>query len=201
MRMLFLSAAALALAACASGPTGPDAAARFDTFQAIQTNDFRAYDKVQVLKPVPGPDVASRIDARTVGRRFDRRPISQQDVDAKMNDLYEDLVRELSRHAEIVDESGPGIITVRTIVTDLDANRPTMAELTDNPGLSLQSIAAGDAAVRIELIEDGQVLAVITDSDNVNNLGDPRLAGVAIWETADRFFEQVARKLGDLFAG
>lgn len=201
MRSLLISAAAaLALAACATGPTGPDAAGRFDSFQAIETSDFRGYDRVQLLMPVPSAEVAARIDARTVGRS-DIRPISRRDMDAKLMDLRDDLARELGKQVRIVEQAGPGVVTVRTTLTALNANRPTMAEMADSPGLSFDSIAAGDAAVRIELLEDGQLLAVIDDRDNVTSLNDPGVNTAAIWGTADQFFRQVASKLGALFAG
>ncbi|NNU15430.1 DUF3313 family protein [Parvularcula sp. ZS-1/3] len=199
MRFL-LPAAVLLLAACASGPTGPEAAKRFDSFQAVQTDDFTGYSKVQVLSLSVSPEIEARVDARTIGRDRER-PISRRDLDEKLGDFRADIERRLATQAELVEEGGPGILTVRTIVTELDANRPTMAELADNPGLSIQSLATGAAAARVELSEDGKLLAVIEDEDNVTSLQDQTVLNGAIWQTADRYFARLADKLAALLEG
>lgn len=199
MRFL-IPAAALVLAACASGATGPEAAQRFDSFQTVQTDDFTGYTKVQVLSLSVNPEIESRIDVRRVGRDRER-PISRRDLDEKLGDFRADIERRLATQAELVEEGGPGVLTVRTIVTKLDANRPTMAELSSNPGLSIQSIAVGAAAARVELSEDGKLLAVIEDEDNVTSLQDQTVLNGAIWQTADRYFARLADKLAALLEG
>jgi hypothetical protein len=200
MRLILL-AALVGLAGCAAGPTGPEAASRFDNFQEVATRDFRGYEQVQVLAPEAGPDVAERIGARSIGR--DRtRPLSQRDVDQKLADLRLEIERALEDQVELVEEGGPGVLTVRTVLTDLDANRPTMAELADEPGLDFNSIASGNAAARVELSEDGRLLAVIEDADNVAGLNDPTLLPpTTVWQTADRFFTQFADRLAALLRG
>jgi hypothetical protein len=197
MRALLL-ALPLLLAACAGGPTGPEAAKRFDRFEAVETNDFRSYRQAQILAPEMGEDLADR-----AGRRFStrslQREIAVRDVEAKLADLREEIEAKLAEEVELVEEGGPGVLTVRTILTKLDANRPTAAELGANPGLDANSLSAGAASVRIELSEDGRLLAVIEDSDNIAGLNDPRiLPGAGIWLTADQHFDAVARKLADL---
>lgn len=198
MRGLLIPAAALLLTACATA-TGPDAANRFDSYRTVQSQDLQSFERVQVLMPTAGPDVAKRIDAR---RRLNsrERPLSQRDVDEKLARLHGDLVRAIGRNHQITSQGGEGVLTVRTILTDLNANRPTQADLADNPGLSFQSIATGDAAVTIEFLEDGQVLAVVKDRDNVTNLNDPRAQPAGIWSTADRFFDRVAEKVSALLS-
>lgn len=196
------AAALVTLTACASGPTGPDAAGRFDSFEAVVTNDFTGYDKVYIKAPTAGPEIQARIGSRRLLARTRRdRPIDQRDVDKKLEDLHQDLERALGRRARLVDESGPGVLTITTVVTQLDANRPTQAELAAEPGLSLQSIDAGDAAVMITLSENGRVLARLRDSDNITSINDPGFIPVAVWGTADQFFGQLSNKLADLISG
>ena len=196
MRGTLLTAAAILLAACASA-TGPEAAGRFDKFNAVETTDFRSYERVQVLAPVAGPDVTKRIDARR-GLRSNERVLSQRDVDAQLAGLHQDLIRAIGREAQIVGQGGEGILTIKTVVTELDANRPTQAELSDNPGLSIQSISTGRAAVEMELSENGRVLATLKDRDNVSSLADLRVQGAGIWTTANRFFASVSEKVSAL---
>jgi hypothetical protein len=203
MRYSLLAMAALGLAACAGGPTGPEAAERFDSFEAVQTNDFRRFEQVQVLAPEAGEEVQERIGARRSGiRGRQERPLGQRDVDAKLADLRRSIENQLENQVELTEEGGPGVLTMRVILTDLNANRPTQAELAAEPGLDFSSIATGDAAVRIELSEDGQLLAVIEDADNINNLNNfGPILPAGVWFTADRYFESLATKLADLLAG
>lgn len=195
MRKLLILGAALMLTACAT-PTGPDAAGSFDRFRVVTTKDFRSYDRVQVLPPEAGPEVLKRVDARRY--RVNERPISQRDLDAQLADLEQSLIQAVGREAQIVQQGGEGVLTIAATVTDLNANRPTQAELAAEPGLSLQSIATGDSAVRIELSENGRVLAVIEDRDNVNSLADPEAQVAGIWTTARRHFNRVSANVAAL---
>ncbi|MCQ8186384.1 DUF3313 family protein [Parvularcula maris] len=200
MRALLL-ALPLCLAACAGGPTGPEAAKRFDRFEAVETNDFRSYEQVQVIAPEAGEELQARADRRLPTRSLERE-IATRDIEYKLADLREEIEEALAREVELVEEGGPGILTVRTILTQLEANRPTQAELAAQPGLDFNSISEGRASVRIELSEDGRLLAVIEDADNVTGLNDPRiLPGAGIWTTADQHFDAVARKLTALLKG
>lgn len=197
--ILLAAAAALALSACATGPTGPEAASRFDSYQGER--DVTAFDRVQLLRPVASADVQARVGMRSVGiSRRDERPISQRDLDAKIDDLYDDLRREIGASARLVDEAGPGVLTIQTTLTDLNANRPTQAELAAQPGLDFRSIASGDASVTYVLSEDGRTIATIRDGDNVTSLADQRVFGAGIWSTADQFFRQTANRMGSLLA-
>lgn len=199
LRLFAAAAASAILAACAT-PTGPDATGRFDSFQSITTSDFTGYERVQILRPAISPEIAERIDARDIGRFERERPLGQRDVDARIAELERHLRRQLGNQAQLVGQAGPGVLTVRSTIIELNANRPTQAEVAANPALSLNSIAAGDAGVRFELLEDGQLLAVIEDRDNITTINDPGV-GVGVWSTANQFFGQTSRRLAALLEG
>ncbi|MEM1381127.1 MAG: hypothetical protein AAGH41_10940 [Pseudomonadota bacterium] len=200
MRNLFLSAAFLGLAACATGATGPDAAARFDRFTEVSTRDFTGYDQVFIAAPVAGEDIVKRIGVRIPGIRRDVRPLSQRDVDFMLGELNGELRGAVGSVATLVDAPGPGILTIRTILTDLDANRPTQIELAQEPGLSLQSLSAGDSSITLQFLEDGTLLAEARDTDNVVSLQDQGVIAAGIWTTARQHFRQVSNKVAALLS-
>lgn len=198
MRHLIILTAFAIVAACATGATGPGAADRFDSFRATETRDFRGYDKVYLAPPVAGPEVLARVETRRL--RSNERPIGARDITDMLGELNEDLERELGRVAELVDGPGPGILTVRTTLTDLNANRPTQTELAMQPGLTMNSIASGDSAVQIQLLEDGRLLAEIRDRDNIDTLIDQGVINAGVWVTARQHFSQVASRLAALLS-
>jgi hypothetical protein len=201
MRSLVAGLAVLILTACATERTGPEAAGRFDNFEAVRTSDFRNYEEVQLLRPIAGEDITARIDYRPVGNRVVReRPLGERDVTGQLERLDRALRETLVDHVQLIAQDGPGVLTIKPVLTDLDANRPLMIELAQNPGLSAQSIALGAAAVRYELYEDGVLLAVVEDEDNERSFVG-RVPVVGQWETATRFYRQTADRLAALLQG
>ncbi|NRA30379.1 MAG: DUF3313 family protein [Parvularculaceae bacterium] len=196
MRKLILSLAILTLAACASSPTGPGATGRFDSFNAVQTRDFTGYDSVYIAMPTASEELLERRNIRTLRRQ--ERPIGDREISFMANQLMGDLNRELGRVATIVGNPGPGVLTVQTEITKLNANRPTQTEMQVEPGLSFESIYAGDAAVTIRLLEDDKLLAVIKDEDNMQRLFDRGPQVFGIWDTARQHFGRVSAKLAAL---
>ncbi|MEE4209647.1 MAG: hypothetical protein V2I43_10305 [Parvularcula sp.] len=194
--LLFLSAG---LVACATG-TGPDAARRFTEFEAVTTSDFRGYDRVHLVMPVAGEEIIERIDRRQLGRSaIAERPLGEEDITRALTRLDGDLRRELGPVVTLVETPGPGILTIEPVLIDLDANRPTMTELSFQPQLSMMSISAGDAEVIYRFSEDGRLLATARDRDIEETLGQiPPVAG--IWDTADRFFDLTARRMRALLS-
>lgn len=203
MKKRLFSTLLLVLAACVSGPTGPEAANRFNSFEAVETADFTGYDKVHLERPVAASEITDRVGRRVLlsPTRRSERPLGQQDIDENLDRLLRELTIALQDQVELVEAPGPGILTISTTLTELDANRPTQAELVANPGLSMQSISTGAAAVEIELSEDGRVLARLSDSDQVAGLADPEAQTNMIWGTANWFYSRLGRKISALLEG
>jgi hypothetical protein len=200
MRLISLALLSLAVAACASG-TGPDAARRFTTFDTVTTADFRQYDRVYLERPTAAQEVLDRLDLQRLSTRSNQeRPLGERDIEQALERLDEDLRRELGTVVTLVDEPGPGILTIEPVLIDLNANRPTMAELSAEPGLSFQSIAAGDAAVTYTFSEDGMTLATARDRNIDNTLAQARPI-VGIWDTSNRFFDLTSRRVRALLEG
>jgi len=197
MRKLVASLALIALTACASTATGPGAASRFDSFRAVETRDFTGYDRVYIAMPVASDELLERRDVRRVVRN-DVRPIGDREINQMANQLFNDLNRQVGRVAQVVGNPGPGVLTIQSEITKLNANRPTQTELGREPGLSFDSIYVGDAAVTIRLLEEDRLLAVIKDADNERSLQDRSIQSFGIWDTARRQFGQVSAKLAAL---
>ena len=185
----------VALMGCAT-PTGIAAYDAFDAYEGDRVS-LAGYDAVHVAPVTSAPDVAARVDVNPIGPRNQVRPLQQSTLTDKQDDLAEELSRRLGRIAELRDAPGPGVLTVAAELTELEANRPTMAELSAQPGLDFRSVSVGDAGVRITLSEDGRVIGVIDDRAVRRNFNDPTV-GVAVWGTVDRYFERVSEQVAAL---
>ena len=197
MRLPTILAAALcaaALSACATG-TGPDAARDFDSFAG--QSDLRAYEAVYVAPATAGEDVARRVGYNPVGATDRTRPIGERELARQLEELTEALERRLGEVVRLAPAPGPGVLTIETELTALAANRPTQAEVAATPSLDFRSISVGDAGVRMTLSENGRTLATLEDRAFRRNLNDPGI-GVGIWNTADRFYDRLSRKVAAL---
>lgn len=196
-RFIVAALAAAALAACASGPTGSEATQRFDNFSAKGSTDFTSFEQVYVEPAQAGPKVTNRYDARP-GPTRRVRPIGESEVENQLTDLTGSIERAMSGTAALAEGSGPGILTIRTTLLDIVANRPTQRELALSPGLDFRSTYAGASEVRIELLENGQVLAVIEDSETDFGINDPRRVDPSVFATARQHFDEIGRDLAAL---
>ena len=145
-------------------------------------------------------DVTRDTDRAPIRRLGGDRPLGARDVTEKTADLEEALKEALAGVARVVDRPGPGVLTVATVVTDLDPNRPTMSQMSAEPGLDFQSISLGGAAVRVELRDGDRVLAVIEDDSPDRRFDDPMIQGSTMWTEANSFFRRFSRDLADLLA-
>lgn len=198
-----LSAVLLAAAAACATPTGADAVRRFDDFEtATAISDVIRFDRVHIGAIAPSEELLERLDEphlTLISRTREGFVISKRDVEAKIEDLREDLARDLSRVATLADAPGPGVLTVDVVLGELSPNRPTLGTTRRNPNIDLRSFGVGSAEVTVTLSEDGRTLAVIEDSNRYYDIRDPGI-GAGIWSTADQFFDQLAGKLADLLA-
>jgi hypothetical protein len=183
-----LIAAALA-AALATTP----ALANGRTFDASTVADPAALADVRQIH-IAMPTLALELDVRRFDTRGDHdRPVRTQDAQAKADDLRKALVQRLSRDYTVVDAPGPGVLVIQPTITWLASSRPTMADFQHTPGLSHESVYAGGAAARFELIRDGRSLGVLSDK-HTGSFGDgkPR---ISLWSDTDEAFQRWARGL------
>ncbi|MBB4658746.1 DUF3313 family protein [Parvularcula dongshanensis] len=194
MKRILAPAMLVLAAACAT--SGP---ASFDSFEAAEAADFASYDQVYIAPITASQDVLDRIGARPISR-FDRtRPLDQDDIDGQIEDLREAIEERVGRVATLTDAPGPGVLTMQITLTELQSNRPTMAEMREDPSLSFESISVGAAAVDIVLSEEGRTLATIEDENFFRRIDDPAVSSRR-WATADIYFDRLSRKLADLLA-
>ncbi len=179
--------------------TNAAVAASFDNVSFTKTDTpLSSYQQIhiaQVETKLPGEELRNRSNIRRGSRGFSnaQRYVSDKDQVQKANDLYEDLRSRLSRDFEIVDQAGPGVLTIETTITRLASSRPTFTDLSDSTSLRFESIYAGGAEAIFKLSENGETIATMEDSYIASlNDGFPR---VGIWSDTDRVFSRWSRKL------
>lgn len=192
---LIAAAALLTLGACATSGTGDSRFDRFDTAQG--SLDFAQYDTVFVAPVKASDEVMARVGYRPVGPQDTTRPLTERDLKEQLGRLDGDLRRELGGVVTLVPSPGAGVMTVEVVLTDVQANRATMAELSAEPGLSTRSTYAGGAAADVMFIVDGQTVAMASDRD-LERLNNPQ-AQAGVWGDANRFYRRFAKKVAGLF--
>lgn len=172
MRTLFAAALALAVSPIAVSPA----------FAA----DF---DKVYVAP------VAAELDLNvTPFRNGGDRAISEDDIADKADDFRDAIVNALDDNFAIVDEPGPGVLSVEAKLTYLQSTKPTMQDLSDEPSLDFtRSVYVGGADYEATLTLDGDIIAELGD-DYRGTFGDGRNR-IAVWADADRAFRKFARQI------
>ena len=87
-----------------------------------------------------------------------------------------------------------GIGEISVVIEDAKPNRPTMKQLGDTPGLSMQSISLGGADLTGQVTDEaGNVIAMV-EYDYYET--DIRMVpGSATWSDANRAFDRFSRKL------
>lgn len=187
----------VATAACAStSVTGPAATGRFDAFEAITTSDFTGYGQVYIAPVQLSEAMLARVDYRPRNSNDRIRPLTELEMKRKAEDLGEAMARAVSEVATLTDAPGEGVLTISATLTELDANRPTQAELGANPGLSIKSRYTGRAAVSINFLEGDILLATAEDGD-VDSLDLREIEG-STWSSANMIFGRIASKVAAL---
>lgn len=181
----------LALAGACASTTGP---VQFDQASVTSDSRFAEYEKVYIADVTYDEAIAAR-DSGLASARFGAtdRPVRERDLKAKADDLERVLRREIGKTKQIVRSPADGVLTVSATITDLAANQPTMADISQQPSLSQQSVYAGKSSVSITLSENGRTLATLSETyqgDLNDTVGRP-----AIWQDADRGFYFTANKV------
>ncbi|MBC7770840.1 MAG: DUF3313 family protein [Phycisphaerales bacterium] len=107
--------------------------------------------------------------------------------------------RELQSRGATLD--GAGALTIEISILDADPNRPTMQQLSDQPGLdAIRSVSIGGAELHAVLRNgDGAVVSEVTHRRYNHSLAD--LSGAATtWTEARRAIRQFANKVADAYA-
>lgn len=130
-----------------------------------------------------------RIDVRGAGDR----PVSDSDARDQAEALHERLVDALADRGALVEEPGPGVLTVAVTLTDLRSSRPTIADIQRQPGLSFDSVYAGGAAFEAAFSVDGEPLGDMAD-DYYGSFAD-NLPRIGIWQDAEDGYRFFARKI------
>jgi len=181
----------LALAGACASTTGP---AQFDEASITSDSRFAEYQKVYIADVTYDASIADRKTGLSSARfGSTERPVRERDLNAKADDLERVLKREIGKTKQIVRSPGDGVLTVSATITDLAANQPTMADISEQPSLSQESIYAGKSSVSITLSENGRTLATLSETyqgDLNDNIGRP-----AIWQDVDRGFYFTANKV------
>ncbi|NHK28717.1 DUF3313 domain-containing protein [Parvularcula flava] len=181
----------LALAGACASTTGP---AQFDQVSITSDSRFAEYQKVYIADVSYDASIAERTSGLSSARFGGTdRPVRERDLKAKADDLERVLKREIGKTKKIVASPGDGVLTVSARITDLAANQPTMADISEQPSLSQESVYAGKSSVAITLSENGRTLANLSETyqgDLNDSIGRP-----AIWQDVDRGFYFTANKV------
>ena len=88
----------------------------------------------------------------------------------------------------------PAGVIVELTISDAKPNRPTLGQMTDQPGLSYQSFGIGGATVEGRVLSaDGRVLAILKDRWYETDID--QAYGRSTWGDANFAFDRFARKL------
>lgn len=121
-----------------------------------------------------------------------------RDLESLLRDLEDELTRDLEKRGVAVDADASTLL--RVVLVDAQPNRPTYAQLAQQPGLSLQSFGRGGASFEGELIgAGGESLGTFTYGyyDEL----DVFLQSAGIWTDADRAVERVSDRLARAVGG
>lgn len=113
-------------------------------------------------------------------------------------DLIRAVSHELTARGATIGEGG---VTIELSIIDADPNRPTMRQLSHEPGLdALRSISIGGAELRATLRgADGQVISEITHRRYNHNIQDAALQAPTTWSEAQRAIRRFARRVADAY--
>jgi hypothetical protein len=121
----------------------------------------------------------------------------QRDIDRLADELTEAVAERLTREGHGVGEDGD--IRIALTLEDAWPNRPTREQLSDRPGLSMQSISLGGASVSAVLFDaSGAQIGEIEYRWRTHHISDS--AGRTTWTDAERTFDRFARNLAEALA-
>ncbi len=110
----------------------------------------------------------------------------QRDLDYLAKDLKDQVEKVLSAHHQF----GAGGGTLEVVITDAVPNRPTFAQMSRNPSLSMRSVGVGGASIEAQL--GGTPIKYSYWETDIRNE-----RGSATWSDADAAIDGFAHKVAD----
>jgi hypothetical protein len=134
--------------------------------------------------PIPVSSVSVTIGPKLQAKA---REYGQRDLDQ----LAQELKHDIERAAAGSGRGGPGGVRLELEIVDAKPSRPTYAQMSANPSLSMRSVSTGGATVRgVEHGPRGD--RPVTYSYYESDIRNERAA--ATWTDADRAFDMFARE-------
>jgi hypothetical protein len=163
----------------------------FDSESLVSTTKLSSFKSVYIA-PVGVDLPEARSGPSYLGND---RAVSDSDAARKATDFHEDLTEAFGNSFALVSAPAAGVLTIEATLTRLQSSRPTMEDLRETPGLSLDSRYAGGADVTIAFSEAGASLGEISDS--YTDTFDTTRIPAGTWEDVNRAFSMWARQLVD----
>jgi hypothetical protein len=139
------------------------------------------------------PSIASAMEVViTYGEKAQK--VIEKTYGVREKEVLESEIRE-----EIVQHVGANVSRVEVIINDVVANRPTIKQMSDKPGLSFSSFGIGGADLTGKAFDaSGRMLADVS----YDWYGDIYMASTTwVWSDAERAIERFTEKLGRAVAG
>lgn len=133
----------------------------------------------------PAPQVS-------VGFGSELQSKAQDYGDSALSELREDLQHSVGR---AISRSGRAPVRADLVIEDAKPNRPTMAQLSRTPGLSIRSIAIGGARVSGTVTTRDGATVPVRFQWYETDLSNEHAANT--WSDAERSFDMLAHELAD----
>ncbi|MCP2669317.1 hypothetical protein NHF40_00050 [Maricaulaceae bacterium EIL42A08] len=119
----------------------------------------------------------------------------ERDIDRLVRNLTESVTERLERDGHDLSGGSEGLQVALTL-ENAWPNRPTHAQMSDDPSLSYQSVSLGGASVSAVITDaDGNRLAELSYSWRTHTVADS--VGRGTWTDARRTFDRFASQLAD----
>ncbi len=188
-----LAFCAVALSACVTVDSTGSQIRGFDKASLTPGANLASYETVYIAPVEIAPSLLNRDRNRSRIGNAPRR-VEERDLNKRAAYLQELLIREIGKTRNIVDAPGPTTLRIETVLSELQSSSPTLADLSDEPGLSTSSEYAGGATATFVLRDGtGQILGSLSDEYQANFNDSFRPAG--IWTDANTAFRRWAKNL------
>ena len=143
------------------------------------------------------PRISDRRGSRSLKNGFTSRGIYGE---RDLNQLVDRLERKMDTYLEKygVEVSEDATTVLNLVITDVDNNRPTFAQLSNSPSLSFRSFGNGGADLDGTLTRDGQDLGSVSYSWHENDIRNAGFGGT--WQDANRAIDRFARRTAKALA-
>jgi len=143
------------------------------------------------------PRLSDRSGSRGHKNGFAGRGIyGEKDLNRLVDRLERKMDTYMAKYGVEVSDDAPTVLNL--VITDVDNNRPTFAQLSSSPSLSFQSFGNGGAELDGTLVREGEELGTVSYSWHENDI---RFAGQGgTWQDANRAIDRFARRTAKALA-